>query len=75
MQLVLPSPAAQVEVMVFTPSFRKVNEAVLGNVPEGTSDVALPLADRWGKPLANGLYYVVLRAPQGRFIAKMLVLR
>lgn len=75
MQFTLPSPADSVEVMVFTTAFRKVEGIGLSNVPEGVSDVALPLTDPWGSPLADGLYYVVIRAPQGRMIVKLLILR
>ena len=38
-------------------------------------DLALPLADQWGKPLSNGLYYVVVRADRQKWVEKLLVLR
>jgi hypothetical protein len=52
-----------------------VNEITLPNVPAGTTDIALPLTDQRGKPLANGLYYVVVQTAQGRFIVKLMVVR
>ena len=61
--------------MIFTTAFRRVNEITLPNVPAGTTDVALPLTDQKGTPLANGIYYVVVHTSQGRFITKLMVLR
>jgi hypothetical protein len=69
------SSAGQVQISVFTMAFRRVNEITLPNVPAGTADVALPLSDQRGTPLADGLYYIVVRAPQGRFITKLMILR
>jgi arabinan endo-1,5-alpha-L-arabinosidase len=69
------SSAGQAQISVFTTAFRKVNTITLSNIPAGTTDVALPLTDQQGTPLANGLYYVVVRTPQGRFITKLMVLR
>jgi hypothetical protein len=64
-----------VTIEVFTTAFRRVNEITLFNVPAGLNDIALPLTDREGAPLANGLYYVVVQTPQGRFVTKLLILR
>jgi hypothetical protein len=69
------SSSGQVQISVFTTGFRKVNTMTLSNVPAGTTDVALPLTDQQGTPLANGLYYVVVRTPEGRFITKLMILR
>jgi hypothetical protein len=69
------SSAGQVQISVFTTAFRKVDTLTLSNVPAGTTDVALALNDQQGRPLANGLYYVVVRTPQGRFITKLMILR
>jgi hypothetical protein len=69
------SSAGRVQISVFTTAFRRVNEVSLPNVPAGTTDIALPLTDERGKPLANGLYYVVVQTSQGRFIVKMMVIR
>ena len=75
MLITLSAPANQVTVSVYTTSFRRVNEIVLTNVPAGTSEETLPLTDRSGVPLANGLYYIVVHTPQGRFLSKLIVLR
>lgn len=74
-QITLSSPADRVDLLVFTTAFRRVNEIALANLPEGVTDAALPLTDSWGKPLADGLYYVVVGTPQGRLITRLLVLR
>jgi len=74
-QVSLASSASRVTIEVFTLAFRKVNEITLFNVPAGLSDIALPLTDGEGTPLANGLYYVMVQTSQNRFIVKLLVLR
>ena len=75
LQLTLTSPAQQVTITVYTTSFRRVNGITLPDLPAGTRDIALSLTDRSGVPLANGLYYILVQTPQGRFIVKLLVLR
>ena len=56
---------ANVTVKVFTTAFRMVNDFTLQGQPGG-GDIALPLTNRSGAPLANGLYYVVVYSPEGR---------
>ena len=65
---------AKVTVQVFTTAFRMVNTI---NFPSqaGGSQVSLPLTDRNNRPLANGLYYVLVQSPAGRAILKLLILR
>lgn len=65
---------ATVTVKVFTTAFRMVNTFTLPS-QEGGTDIALPLTNRSGAPLANGLYYVVVTTPDGRAIEKLLVTR
>jgi len=65
---------AKVTVKVFTTAFRMVNEIPYSN-QEGGTDIPLPLNNRWGTPLANGLYYVVVYTPEGRAIEKLLIIR
>jgi hypothetical protein len=65
---------ATIEVKVFTTAFRKVNQFSSIN-QTGGADVSLPLNDQGGSPLADGLYYVVVATPEGRFILKLLILR
>ncbi len=74
-QITLVQAEPLVRVEIFTLAFRKVNEVDFNQVPEGTMTISFNLVDRSGKPLANGLYYVVINTNQGRFIAKLLVLR
>jgi hypothetical protein len=66
--------AATVTLQVFTTAFRMVNTLSYPNQVGGV-DVALPLSDRHGVPLANGLYYVLVTTPDGKSILKLLVLR
>jgi hypothetical protein len=65
---------SDVKVRIFTLAFRKVQEYTQPQVPAGT-DVPISLIDKWGKPLASGLYYVVVQTSQGRTIGKLLILR
>ena len=62
-----------VKVEIFTTSFRKVQTSVYPHESGGQS-VLLSLTDNWGRPLANGLYYVAVFTPQGRTIDKLLIL-
>jgi hypothetical protein len=63
-----------VEVQVFTLAFRKVNELSFPQVRAGAS-VTIPLSDRWGTPLASGLYYTVVATNGKRTVLKLLVIR
>jgi hypothetical protein len=75
LQLTLAAPANQVVISVYTTAFRMVNTFTPVNLPQGTTDIGLPLTDKSGTPLANGLYYILVRTPQNRFLLKLLVLR
>ena len=66
--------ASDVRVQIYTASFRKVGDQSFADVlPGGTVSVAW--VDRWGHPLASGLYYFAVEDNQGRFILKALLLR
>ncbi len=69
----LSSPS-DVKISLFTTAFREVNDLSLQDVPVGVR-LSLPMNDRWGNPLANGLYYVVVHTPEGQTVLKLLVLR
>jgi hypothetical protein len=66
--------SSNVTVRIFTSAFRMVQEKKFDSVPAGTS-VPINLTDKWGAPLASGLYYVVVTTSQGRSIGKLLILR
>lgn len=66
--------SSDVRVQVFTLAFRKIQDTTFPGVPEGTA-VTVRLADRFGTPLANGLYYVAVQTSRGRSVSKLLVLR
>ncbi len=65
---------SKVRIEVFTVNFRKVVDWTEDSVPSGTA-LHLPLVSRWGGPMANGLYYVVVTTNGGKTIGKLLVLR
>ncbi len=63
-----------VQVVVYTLAFRKVIHMNLSQqVPGGV--VVLSLTDDWGKPISDGLYYVVVTGQGKRWLGKLLVLR
>ena len=74
-QISLASGASTVEIDIFTLSFRKVNTIILRNVPSGVTDVSYNLTDKWGAPLSNGIYYVVIRTTQERLVSKLMILK
>ena len=73
---VLPplTKSSDVKVQIFTVSFRKVNEFGFPHVQPGAT-VSIPLTDMGNKPLASGLYYVVVITDEGRSIAKLMIIR
>lgn|GEM_PF-427160 len=62
-----------VRVQIFTLAFRKVQDVTFKQVAVGAA-LQIPLMDRAGKPLSNGLYYVVVTYSGHRSILKLLVL-
>ena len=62
-----------VRVEIFTAAFRRVQDTTFANQPGGVA-VTIKLTDRFGVPLANGLYYVVVIIDGHRSFAKLLVL-
>src|SRR5208282_1418148 len=75
LQITLSAPASSVKIEIFTTAFRKVNQIDLSNVSAGVTTVPISLTGKGGTTLANGLYYVVVVAPQGRLVTKLLVLK
>ena len=74
-QVSLSQAAGDLKISVFTTAFRKVRETDYGAQPAGIATLPLTTQDNWGKPLANGLYYLLIGTPTGKWIGKMLVLR
>src|SRR5579871_2995561 len=58
---------------VMTVSGRRVEEIALGTVQRGTMTVSLPLSDSRGVPLANGVYFLVVKTTTGQAVGKMLI--
>jgi hypothetical protein len=84
----LGQPSDTLTVQVFTVAFRKVQDNLVStNSPGVTASavtgttaktwyVRLNLNDKWGAPLASGLYYVVISNHSGyRSVSKLLLLR
>jgi len=67
------SGTQDVRVEIFTPAFRKVLDEVFPSVPAGVA-VKVELKDQSGKPLANGLYYVIVIVNGHHFVGKLLIL-
>jgi hypothetical protein len=74
-QLFFKAAAQSVRLEVFTTSYRKVNEVDLGDMSAGSTAVPLPLLDDRGIPLADGLYYLLVKASTGQAVGKMILLR
>jgi beta-glucanase (GH16 family) len=68
------SGLSDVRVEIFTTAFRKVQDEAFPNLPPDTA-IEVQLKDNWGKPLADGLYYLVVLVDGGRSIGKLMVLR
>ncbi|HTC19360.1 MAG TPA: hypothetical protein VK859_00835 [bacterium] len=68
------SGLSDVRVEIFTTAFRKVQDGIFPNVPPGVA-VEVELKDKWGKPLADGLYYLMVLVDGSRSIGKLMVLR
>jgi hypothetical protein len=66
--------SGDVKLQIFTAAFRKVLEENLGPLPAGIQTATIGLKDHWGKPLANGLYYVVISQGSKRLVGKLLVI-
>jgi hypothetical protein len=65
---------ADVTVQIFTVAFRLVQQQVFDQVLAGT-DVSIELKDKSGKPLASGLYYVVVTIDGYKSVGKLMILR
>jgi hypothetical protein len=64
----------EVHLKIFTLAFRKVVDRDVTQWNQGVNGV-LNLTDDWGRPLANGLYYLVIDRMEGRTIGKILILQ
>lgn len=65
----------KVSVQLQTTAFRKIKEDSFHGQGPGTVDLPIVLTDQTGTPLANGIYYVVVRAEGQRLILKLMVTR
>jgi hypothetical protein len=65
---------SNVRVEVYTVAFRKVQDTTYSSVSSGMP-VELNLVNKWGDPLANGIYYLVVTTKGGKSTGKLLILR
>ena len=65
----------KVSLQIFTTAMRKVSEQTYHSQGPGTVTLTLSLTDSTGVALANGVYYVVIRADNQRTTLKLMVLR
>jgi hypothetical protein len=65
----------KVSLQLQTTAFRKIREETFHSQGPGTVDLTLLLTDAYGAPLANGLYYLVVRAQNSRIILKLMIAR
>jgi hypothetical protein len=65
---------SDIRVEIFTIAFRKVKDETFRSVPASTA-VAVSLTDAFGRPMSNGLYYVIVTARSGKATGIMLILR
>jgi hypothetical protein len=72
--LVPLTSVSNVKVGIFTTAFRLVQTETFQQVSPGEA-ITLTLTDKFGNPLADGLYYVVIEAQGKRWITKLLILR
>jgi polygalacturonase len=66
---------SSVTVELFTVAFRKVWKESLGELGPGTVTITIPLTDKSGAPISNGVYYLDVRIDGTHFIEKLLVMR
>jgi hypothetical protein len=84
----LNQPSDTMTVQIFTVAFRKVQDTVVSSTSMGVSasvsggtmaktwHIPVVLNDKWGTPLASGLYYVVISNHNGyHSVVKLLLLR
>jgi len=64
-----------VKVRVYSIAFRKLREDNFSQVAMGTHDLPIPIQDKVGSTLANGLYYVMVDAGGDHKTLKWLIFR
>jgi len=67
--------AADVQLLVFTPSGRLVSRLVNGHVNAGSHEIVWNGTDLSGKPASSGVYYYQLKTEDQTFRNKMVLVR
>lgn len=65
---------SDVTVRIITVAFKTVAEKTYKNVASGDT-VTIDLIDKWGQPLASGLYYVEVTTKKNKAVGKLMVIR
>lgn len=65
----------KVSLKIETIAFRKIREATYHSQGPGTVDLTLDLKDDTGADLANGVYYIIVRAQNSTITLKLMILR
>jgi hypothetical protein len=65
--------STDVRVEIFTIAFRKVQDEIFHQTAVGAI-LPIQLTDKWNSPLANGLYYLAVSTPRGKWTMKLLIL-
>lgn len=71
----LNQSAKSMKIDLFTTAYRKILEETVLDVPLGTNYHSLVLKDKAGKPLANGVYYIVVTTTSGKAVGKLVILK
>jgi len=62
-------------ITLVTVADRVLRSVELKSVPAGAAFFDLELKDRWGRPLANGVYFILVESAGVADVGKLLVLR
>jgi len=65
----------KVDVQIQTTAFRKISELTFHSQGPGTVNLVIPATDSTNSPLANGIYYVIVRTENVRIILKLMILK
>lgn len=68
-------PEGTGRLVLFTNTFLKISEVPLGNIEPGEQTVQLPIINKYGGQLANGIYFAAVITQRGTATGKILVLR
>jgi hypothetical protein len=74
-RVILNQATTDLKIELFTTAYRKIASMNVGAAPVGVKNYPLPLRDLKGRPLSNGVYYVVVTSNTGSAIGKLMILK